>query len=156
MRVRKNDKSRDRGKEDPEVVLDHPGFLLRRALQHCREIHTEVCADLDITTMQAAAIQVLGLLGATTQVTLGKAIDMEPPNVHGLARRLMAKGLVTLTPNENDARANNLELTASGKKLARQVSVRGKKVGEQFLAPLSKNEQKRLQILLFKLIHAHE
>ena len=156
MRVRKNDKPRNPGKEDSEVVLDHPGFLLRRAIQYCREIHTEVCADLDITTMQAAAIQVLGLLGTTTQVTLGKAIDMEPPNVHGLARRLMAKGLVTLTPNENDARANNLELTASGKKLARLVSVRGRKVGEQFLAPLNQKEQKSLQALLFKLIQAHE
>lgn len=125
-------------------------------MQYCREIHAEVCADIDITTMQAAAMQVLHLLGNTTQVTLGKAIDMEPPNVHGLTRRLMAKGLVTLSPNEHDARANNLVLTARGKKLARQVSTRGKKVGKQFLAPLNKSEQKTLQSLLLKLIHAHE
>lgn len=133
-------------------ILNHPGHLLRRAQQRCREIHTVACADLDITTMQAAAIHALSVMGSTTQAALGKAIDMEPPNVHGLTRRLMAKNLISLTVNKNDARANIVTLTAEGKKFAAKLEKRSDEVSKEFLSPLSKAEQKTLRELLYKLM----
>lgn len=133
---------------------DHPGHLLRRALQRCREIHTEVCADLDITTMQAAAIHALSDLGPTTQSALGKAIDMEPPNVHGLVRRLHKKSLISLSESKQDARAMNIKLTAKGRKFAQVLRKRSEIVTTKFLAPLKKKEQKDLREMLVRLMRA--
>ncbi len=139
---------------DAKVLPDHPGRLLRRALQRCREIHTSVCAHLDITSMQATALYALGIIGPTTQAALGIAIDMEPSNVHGLIRRLIAKKLITLTVHKTDARANIITLTPEGKRFANELEKLSVDISEQFLAPLNTKEQKTLQSLLLRVIEA--
>ena len=138
--------------EDSRWETEHPGPLLRQALQKCRGIHAEVCDDLDITSMQASAIHTLNEMGSISQVTLGKAIVMEPPNVHGLVKRLLQKDIISLTSTDNDARPNIINLTRKGKKLSKTIELRSVQVKEKFLAPLSKGEQKMLRHLLERLV----
>jgi DNA-binding MarR family transcriptional regulator len=134
--------------------LEHPGPLLRQAMQRCRGIHDEVCTDLGITTMQTSAIHALYHLGGVTQAALGKEIVMEPPNVHGLVKRLLDKKLITIKAVDNDARANVIKLTASGKKLALKIENYSGQVKKEFLKPLNKSEQLQLQEYLHRLIDA--
>jgi DNA-binding MarR family transcriptional regulator len=138
--------------QDSRWESEHPGPLLRQALQKCRGVHVLVCNDLDITSMQTSAIYTLNEMGAISQATLGKAIVMEPPNVHGLVKRLLQKDIITLNSTDNDARANIIELTAKGKKLAKIIKLRSVQVKERFLAPLNKKEQKLLRELLERLV----
>lgn len=134
------------------VYSNHPGHLLRRASQRCRQIHTEVCDDLEITTMQAAAIHILSDFGAMTQASLGKMIDMERSNVHGLVHRLKKKNLISVKMNKANGRAETIQLASKGKKLAEELGKRSRIVSEEFLSPLNKQEKEMLQECLKKLI----
>lgn len=147
-----NNKKPKKIKNNIKAYSENPGPLLRKALQKCREIHTDVCSDLDITSMQASAIYTLSKMGPITQAKLGKAIGMEPSNVHGLTRRLMDKKLIILTADEQDARASAIKLTSSGEIFARKIARRSKQISDKFLEPITKNEGKILRELLIRLI----
>jgi len=132
-----------------------PGFLLKAALQQCRKIHSRYWEKLDLTAMQAAALIVLLDRGPVSQIALGRAVNMEPSNIHGLVRRLRDKRLITLSPDRNDARANVVGLTAKGKKYAGRVYQASNRSDEEFLAILSEAEKRALHELLSKLVEHH-
>lgn len=144
---------------DPEsdfrVPFYRPGFLLKGALQQCRKIHSHNWEKHNLTAMQAAALMVLLDKGPVSQIVLGRAIDMEPSNIHGLVRRLESKKLITLNPDKVDARANVITLTPKGKKLAKLMFVYTDESDVRVMEPLNKQEQKTLYELLTRLIEYH-
>lgn len=102
--------------------------------------------------MQAAAIHILSDFGAMTQASLGKMIDMERSNVHGLVHRLKKKNLISVKMNKANGRAETIQLASKGKKLAEELGKRSRIVSEEFLSPLNKQEKEMLQECLKKLI----
>ncbi len=97
--------------------------------------------DIGVTPMQASAIMALRRDGPLSQAMLGRAIGMEPANVHGLVARLRKQRLVRTAAHPTDQRAVRITLTAAGERHASAVAHISAASAEATLQPLSPDER---------------
>jgi DNA-binding MarR family transcriptional regulator len=133
--------------------IDHPGRLLRSALQRGQAIHTKRCKEFDLTTMQSSALGALNQSGPSTQRALSCAIDMELSNLNGLIKRLLDKKLIHQNPDPKDARSKIISLTKKGGRIAAKLIPLSTDVADELLAPLTKADAKIFMQLLEKIAH---
>ena len=126
------------------------GFLLRRAHQR----HTALFADgmaADLTPMQFSALVRTVEMGRVTQNHLGRLVATDPATIQGVARRLVARGLVTRLPDPADRRTAVLAPTPAGIALAAQVIPAARAITDATLAPLRPDERRQFLQLLRKV-----
>ena len=127
---------------------------MRRAY-HIAKNNTGVALHaIGVTPMQAAAVMALRRGGALTQAALGRAIGMEPANVHGLVARLRKAGMVDSVPHPSDQRAVRIALSAAGERHAADIARLSAASAETTLAPLSPDERATLLALLGRIAAA--
>lgn len=107
--------------------------------------------DLDITPMQAAAVMAVKRAGTLSQAELGRAIGMQPANVHGLVARLHKRGLIETAPHPADARQVLVSLAAAGRQQAAQIAALSAAAQDATLAPLDPRERETLIALLARI-----
>src|SRR3954466_4919971 len=88
--------------EDPYVLEEQIGHLLRRAHQRATAVFQEAMGDLGLTPTQYAALVKVGEVGEISQNHLGRLTAMDPATSQGVIRRLEAQGLVTLRADPTD------------------------------------------------------
>jgi DNA-binding MarR family transcriptional regulator len=130
---------------------DQVGYWLRRAYQRHMAIFTTIMSDLDLTSVQFAALVKLGDMKAVTQTELGRLIGMDKATVSGMVSRLQKRGLLQFRPDPLDRRSRIIALTADGESLLAQALRRIDQVGEDTLAPISVAERMALREMLRKL-----
>jgi DNA-binding MarR family transcriptional regulator len=123
---------------DPEHRVGH---LLRRAYHLAKNNTSEGLRDIGVTPMQASAIMALRRDGPLSQAMLGRAIGMEPANVHGLVARLRKQRLVRAAPHPTDQRSLCITLTAAGERHASAIAHISAASAEATLQPLSPDER---------------
>ena len=101
--------------------------------------------------MQAATIMTLHQRGALSQADLGRAIGMEPANVHGLVTRLKTQSLIVTGAHPNDARQVVVSLSARGKRQADAIARLSAEAQLETLAPLAPAEREQLMTLLRRI-----
>lgn len=138
--------------EDPYVLEEQIGHLLRRAHQRATAVFQEAMGDVGLTPTQYAALVKVGEVGEISQNHLGRLTAMDPATSQGVIRRLEAQGLVTLRADPTDRRRTLLSLTAAGKRTLDPAIARGRAITRATLAPLDEAEQARFLSLLKKLI----
>lgn len=132
-------------------IEDHAGHLLRRAYQRATaNLHRHI-AELDLTAQQFATLARLAEYGAVSQNRLGRLVDMEPANIHGLVRRLMKRDLVRTDGNESDRRQLLISLTDKGQALFERGLLPSEEANEETLAALSAAERSELFSMLAKI-----
>ena len=89
--------------------------------------------------------------GALTQAALGRAIGMEPANVHGLVARLRTSGMVEAIAHPGDRRAVRISLSAAGERHAAEIARISAASADATLEPLSAAERDVLLALLGRL-----
>lgn len=130
------------------------GHLLRRAYVLARRNSAEALAEVaDVTPMQAAAITSLAA-GPVTQAELGRRIETEPANVHGLVRRMAEAGLVTVRPDPCNRRLSLVELAPLGRSIAAKLPAARDRSTLRTLAPLSPQERGQLTDFLRRITDA--
>lgn len=135
-------------------IEDHAGHLLRRAYQRATaNLHRHI-AKLDLTAQQFATLARLAEHGAVSQNRLGRLVDMEPANIHGLVRRLMKRGLVRTDGNDADRRQLLVSLTDQGRALFERGLLPSGEANEETLATLTKKERNELFGILEKIAAA--
>ena len=72
---------------------------------------------IGVTPMQAATLMTLHR-GALSQADLGRAIGMEPANVHGLVARLKKLEFIDIEAHPTDQRQVRVALSESGERIA--------------------------------------
>ena len=96
--------------------------------------------DLDLTSMQFAALVKLRDLEAVTQTELGRLTGMDRATISGVVARLQKRGLVQFRPDPLDRRSRIIALTADGAGLLAQALERIDQVTERTLAPIGAAE----------------
>lgn len=133
------------------ALEDQVGFLLRCAHQRATETFNAVMAPFAVTPTQFAALAKLDDLGSVSQNQLGRLIAMDPATTSGVVGRLIARGLVSQSPDARDARLVLLALTPAGRAAIHDMKAAAAEVSRRTLAPLSRDEADLLVRALAKL-----
>jgi DNA-binding MarR family transcriptional regulator len=81
---------------------------------------------------------------STRQKDLAEALDLDKSSVARLCRRMEASGHVVRARDDQDGRARAIQLTAKGKRVAREVESASRERFERVLATIPRNEQRRV------------
>jgi len=133
------------------TVEDHVGFLLRRAHQRHVALFTACMVNADLTPTQFTALLKTVQLGRITQNHLGRKAAMDPATIQGVARRLIARGLIRRGRDPMDRRTAVLEPTEAGVALISRVVACAQQAHDAALAPLSPQERAQVLALLRKM-----
>ncbi|NUS16097.1 MAG: MarR family transcriptional regulator [Streptomyces sp.] len=90
------------------------------SLRHRARV-AELLAPLGLHPGQEALLLELARGGPMIQAQLSEALNVEPPSVTLMTRKLEASGHVRRAPSPADRRASVVELTESGRELAGRV-----------------------------------
>ena len=132
--------------------LEHQvGYWLRRAYQRHMAIFAGVMSDLDLTSMQFAALVKLHELKAVSQTELGRLTGMDRATISGVVARLKTRNLVLYKPDPLDKRSRIIALTPAGEALLTEAMQRIGRVTEQTLEPIGSAERDSLRAILQKM-----
>jgi DNA-binding MarR family transcriptional regulator len=132
--------------------LEHQvGYWLRRAYQRHMAIFAGVMSDLDLTSMQFAALVKLHELKAVSQTELGRLTGMDRATISGVVARLKRRNLVLYKPDPLDKRSRIIALTPAGEALLHEAMQRIGRVTEQTLEPIGSADRDSLRAILQKM-----
>ena len=89
--------------------------------------------------------------GALSQADLGRAIGMQPANVHGLVARLQKMQMIEATPHPTDQRQVRVALSSTGEHHATTIAAASAASAETTLATLSPEERQVFLALLSRI-----
>jgi DNA-binding MarR family transcriptional regulator len=124
--------------------------LLRRAYYRAKNTTNRLLKGLGVTPMQAATLMTLHQ-GALSQADLGRAIGMEPANVHGLVARLKKRELISIEAHPTDQRQVRVALSESGERCAVKLAQLSAQSAEETLSRLGPDEREKLMELLGRI-----
>lgn len=136
-------------------LKDSPSHLLHRAQQFAAERFSQDYTGPDALTLrQYAVLRALSTAAGQTQTDLVKATGVDRSTLAEMIKRLEAKRLVARERAEDDARANAVSITATGKSLLAGVTSRVSKADSAILAVVPKAQQKAFIATLQKIAEA--
>jgi len=136
---------------EPEDLMQHPGHLLRRALQAMNLLWDEEVSHT-ITSPQFAALNALYREPRLDQRTLGSRISLDRSTVAEVVARLSARGFLRTERDSRDARRKVLTLTTKGLSTLQQLIPRTHVMTDRLVAGLDGEDQQRLLRLLTTLV----
>ena len=134
----------------PYVLDDQVGYLMRLASQRHAAIFQSLIG-YDLTPTQFSMLIRLGEVGSGSQNHLGRLTAMDVATAKGVVDRLRAKDLVTLSPDENDARRRVITLSRKGEEILADLRANGHRITDETLTPLDAEERAVFVRLLRKL-----
>jgi MarR family transcriptional regulator, lower aerobic nicotinate degradation pathway regulator len=138
-------------KDASYVLEDQIGFRLRKAHQRATDIFNTVMAEFDVTPTQFAVLAKLDDVGPISQNQLGRLVAMDPATTFGVVGRLLRRGFVRQSVDDNDARVVLVALTPDGKAAAAAMKAVAAEVSRRTLAPLTGKEAEALLKSIAKL-----
>lgn len=98
-------------------LFDLPGHLIRRLHQQSSSVFQDrtKAAGFDVTSVQFAALSILGKEPEMDQAGLAKRIAYDRATIGGVIKRLEQKGWVSRHPDDVDRRAIKVSLTPQGR-----------------------------------------
>jgi DNA-binding MarR family transcriptional regulator len=140
-----------RDEDDLDFAAEHRvGHLLRRAYYRAKNTTNRLLKGVGVTPMQAATLMTLHR-GPLSQADLGRAIGMEPANVHGLVARLKKLDFISIDPHPTDQRQVRVALSPSGERCAVKLAQLSAQSAEETLAVLAPAERETLMHLLGRI-----
>lgn len=133
------------------VLEQQIGFVLRCVHQRATEIFNAAMSRHGVTPTQFAVLAKLDDQGSVSQNLLGRLTAMDPATTSGVVGRLIARGLVSQSPDAQDARLVLLTLTPEGRAAVAAMKVDAQEVSRRTLAPLTAGEAASLLKALDKL-----
>lgn len=109
-------------------------------------------AQFDISAPQLIVLASMANNEADSAARLCKSISYDPGAMTRMIDRLEKKGLIRRTPNPDDRRAMNLEITTAGRALYPQLLAAKGRVQAQFLRGFSKDEARLLDCFLNRML----
>ena len=109
-------------------------------------------ADLEITPMQFAILEVIGCNEGLAQKNVAELVGTAPSVIVKPVRELEMRKLVGRKRSPDDRRHHVLSLTTAGKALQQEAQTRIQEVENNLLAPLNADERAKLLELLHKLL----
>ena len=143
------------GKKDPldANLLDHPGHLIRRVHQISVSAFLDVCAELDLTPTQYAALAGVAGRPGIDQAALAGLIAIDRSTAGVVVARLVERKLMRREQSSKDKRFMSLTLTPGGIALYQAMAGRADAAHDIMLGPLTSAERKVFVRLMQKLVH---
>jgi len=135
----------------PEDLMQHPGHLLRRALQAMNELWDEEVSHT-ITSPQFAALNALYCEPGLDQRTLGRRISLDRSTVAEVVARLSSRGLIRTERDSRDARRKVIRLTTRGLHSVQQLIPRTHVMTRRLVGALDGPGQDELLRLLTRVV----
>jgi DNA-binding MarR family transcriptional regulator len=139
----------------PEDLMQHPGHLLRRAVQLMNQLWNEEVSHT-ITSPQFAALNALYGEPNLDQRTLGQRISLDRSTMAEVASRLSARGLIRSERDTRDGRRKTIALTPKGLHAVRELIPRTHAMTRRLVGPLDQRQRDELLCLLTKVVGANE
>jgi DNA-binding MarR family transcriptional regulator len=139
----------------PEDLLDHPGHLLRRALQVMNLLWDQEVSHT-ITSPQFAALNALYKEPKLDQSALGQRISLDRSTMAEVVSRLRTRGLINTERDTRDGRRKKITLTPKGLRTVHQLIPRTHLMTRQLVGQLDTDERAALMRMLMSVVKANE
>ena len=136
-------------------IYEMPGHLVRRLHQISTALFSAECAAFDLTSVQYAALVMIGRQSNLDATRLSALIAFDRSTIGGVLDRLEAKEWVLREPSPDDRRIKLLRLTPTGRALLDRVQPAVLRVQERLLEPLSPADRTTMVRLLGELTLRH-
>jgi DNA-binding MarR family transcriptional regulator len=147
MTARKTAKTASDGQER---MFRRPGHLVRRLHQICVSVFIREAEDLNLTSLQFAALKGIEKSPGIEQISLARSIAIDRQTASNVLGRLEKRGLIR--KHDKDKRTKALFLTPKGEKIIRAMADRTDKIDELILSPLKKAERAQFLDTLLRLV----
>jgi DNA-binding MarR family transcriptional regulator len=135
--------------------MQHPGHLLRRAVQVLNQLwHEEVSHA--ITSPQFAVLNALYGEPNLDQRTLGQRVSLDRSTMTEVVLRLSTRGLIRTERDARDGRRKTITLTPKGLYTLQQLIPRTHAMTLRLVGPLDQKQRDELLCLLTKVVGANE
>jgi MarR family transcriptional regulator, temperature-dependent positive regulator of motility len=139
----------------PEDLMQHPGHLLRRAVQLMNMLWNEEVSHT-ITSPQFAALNALYTEPNLDQRTLGQRVSLDRSTMAEVVSRLSARGLIRSERDTRDGRRKTITLTSNGLHAVLELIPRTHAMTRRLVGPLDQKQRDELLCLLTKVVGANE
>ena len=139
----------------PEDLMQHPGHLLRRAVQVMNQLWDEEVSHT-ITSPQFAALNALYSEPNLDQRTLGQRISLDRSTMAEVVSRLSARGLIRTERDTRDGRRKTITLTSKGLQSVQQLIPRTHAMTDRLVAALDQKQRGDLLRLLTEVVRTNE
>jgi MarR family transcriptional regulator, temperature-dependent positive regulator of motility len=139
----------------PEDLWQHPGHLIRRALQVLNMVWAEEVSRT-VTSPQFAVLNALLREPGLDQQTLGRRVALDRSTVAEVVARLTERDLVRWRRDTADGRRKVIELTPRGEEVLQELIPRTHDMTRRLVRGLRPDEEADLLRLLTLLVRAHE
>ncbi len=118
-----------------------PGHLLRRAQQYAHDLHATAVGADGPTPRQFEVLHVVAKNDGLSQTDLVHATGIDRSTLADMIARMLNKGLLSRARTKEDARANAVSITASGKRVLAGAMTGVAKADTGALGVLPKSQQ---------------
>ena len=139
----------------PEDLMQHPGHLLRRAVQAMNLLWDEEVSHT-ITSPQFAALNALYAEPNLDQRTLGRRVSLDRSTTAEMVSRLSGRGLIRTERDTRDGRRKTITLTSRGLHAVQQLIPRTHAMTARLVGPLDGEQREELLRLLTEVVRANE
>lgn len=129
-----------------------PGHAIRRLHQISVGVFLQEMADLGLTPVQYAALQVVANQPGVDQRTLARSIALDASTTGGVVDRLEARGWLERRTSPEDRRARLLFATEAGLQRLSDAIPGMLRAQTQILAPLTERQREEFMHLLHILV----
>ena len=113
-----------------------PAHLLRRATQYANDVYSSEVGDDALTARQFAVLLTVDAHEGLSQTDLVNMTGIDRSTLADMISRMLKKDLLRRRRTDDDARANSVSITSSGKRALSTVLSRVKKAEDKVLSPL--------------------
>lgn len=139
----------------PEDLMQHPGHLMRRAVQVLNTLWADEVSRT-ITSPQFAALNALYAEPELDQRTLGERVSLDRSTMAEVVSRLATRGLIRTERHPKDARKKAIALTPKGVQAVQQLIPRTHAMTARLVGPLDAKQREQLLCLLTSVVRANE
>ena len=139
----------------PEDLMQHPGHLLRRAVQVMNLLWDEEVSRT-ITSPQFAALNALYCEPNLDQRTLGQRISLDRSTMAEVVSRLNDRGLIRTERDSRDGRRKTIALTTRGLHTVQHLIPRTHAMTDRLVGPLDSPQRTELLRLLTEVVRSNE
>ncbi len=118
-----------------------PGHLLRRAQQYAHDLHATAVGADGPTPRQFEVLHVVAKNDGLSQTDLVNATGIDRSTLADMIARMLNKGLLSRSRTKEDARANAVSITATGKRVLAGAMTGVAKADAGALGVLPKSQQ---------------
>lgn len=148
--------SKAQGRNGSVELTGTPAHLMRRCNQFYGDLFVRETGDRDLTKQQYLVLCALEQHEGVSQTALVNATGIDRSTMAEMIRRMLERGFLTCKRTEDDARANAVAISPSGRRILKAARLAAERAERALLEPLAPSERSRFVKCLATIAQAAE